>query len=110
MPATETQSIAPADRLSNLRYAIRDLAVAAEQLVKQGHKVLYLNVGAPNIFDFSTPPHAVEGACQARSDNRDGQAPKRSGRDRREGILEEGGHAEIRIVDEGFGSTGGSEG
>ena len=65
----------PARRLDNLRYAIRDLASAAEAVVKQGHKVLYLNVGDPNIFDFATPPHVVEAACKAMRDNRNGYAP-----------------------------------
>src|SRR5215472_1565534 len=75
MPAIQTQSISPAERLSNLRYAIRDLAVAADAVVQQGHKVLYLNVGDPNIFDFVTPPHVVEAACRAMRDNKNGYAP-----------------------------------
>ena len=75
MPPTQTREITPAHRLDNLRYAIRDLASAAEAVVKQGHKVLYLNVGDPNIFDFATPPHVVEAACKAMRDNRNGYAP-----------------------------------
>ena len=66
MPTTTpTREIRPAKRLDNLRYAIRDLADAASSVAKQGHKVLYLNVGDPNVFDFVTPPHVVEAACRA---------------------------------------------
>ena len=52
MPLTQTREIAPAQRLENLRYAIRDLVSLADEVKRQGHKVLYLNVGDPNIFDF----------------------------------------------------------
>jgi len=65
MPATQIREITPAQRLANLRYAIRDLASSAEAVVKQGHKVLYLNVGDPNIFDFATPEHVVEAVVKA---------------------------------------------
>ena len=64
MPATQVREINASERLANLRYAIRDLAVTADNVVKQGHKVLYLNVGDPNIFDFVTPAHVVEAAAR----------------------------------------------
>lgn len=75
MPLTETREITAAARLENLRYAIRDLVVLADQVRQQGHKVLYLNVGDPNIFDFATPPHIIEAAYRAMRDNRNGYAP-----------------------------------
>ena len=56
----------------NVRYAIRDLAVVAEEVSRQGHKLLYLNIGDPNKFDFVTPPHMVEAAHRAMLDNRNG--------------------------------------
>lgn len=75
MPATQTREIAPAQRLENLRYAIRDLVSLADQVKRQGHKVLYLNVGDPNIFDFAPPPHVIEAAYRAMRDNKNGYAP-----------------------------------
>ncbi|HKE23939.1 MAG TPA: aminotransferase class I/II-fold pyridoxal phosphate-dependent enzyme [Bryobacteraceae bacterium] len=109
MPAIQTQSIASADRLSNLRYAIRDLAVAADEVVKQGHKVLYLNVGDPNIFDFVTPPHVVEAACQAMRDNKNGYAPSQGIPQALEAIREEAARKGIRTVQDVFVTTGASE-
>jgi alanine-synthesizing transaminase len=109
MPAIQTQSIAPADRLSNLRYAIRDLAVAADEVVKQGHKVLYLNVGDPNIFDFVTPPHVVEAACQAMRDNKNGYAPSQGIPQALEAIREEAARKGIATVQDVFITTGASE-
>ena len=55
MPSAQIREIAAAQRLDNVRYAIRDLASVADEVTKQGHKVLALNVGDPNIFDFETP-------------------------------------------------------
>jgi alanine-synthesizing transaminase len=75
MPATQTREIAPAQRLENLRYAIRDLVSLADEVKRQGHKVLYLNVGDPNIFDFAPPAHVIEAAYRAMRDNKNGYAP-----------------------------------
>jgi len=75
MPVTQTREITPAQRLENLRYAIRDLVGLADHVKKQGHKVLYLNVGDPNIFDFATPAHVIEAAYRAMRDNKNGYAP-----------------------------------
>jgi alanine-synthesizing transaminase len=75
MPVTQTREIAPAQRLENLRYAIRDLVSLADQVKAQGHKVLYLNVGDPNIFDFAPPAHVIEAAYRAMRDNKNGYAP-----------------------------------
>jgi alanine-synthesizing transaminase len=75
MPATESREITPAQRLENLRYAIRDLVGTADEVKRQGHKVLYLNVGDPNLFDFATPPHLIEAAYRAMRDNKNGYAP-----------------------------------
>ncbi|HEY3131167.1 MAG TPA: aminotransferase class I/II, partial [Acidobacteriota bacterium] len=60
MPSIQTREINAAMRLENVRYAIRDLAAVADQVTRQGHTVLPLNVGDPNIFDFQTPPHLIE--------------------------------------------------
>ncbi len=51
--------------MANVCYAIRDLAVAADQVASQGHNILYLNIGDPNKFDFPTPPHMIEAAERA---------------------------------------------
>jgi alanine-synthesizing transaminase len=75
MPATQNREITPASRLENVRYAIRDLAVVAEQVIAKGHKVLALNVGDPNIFDFQTPPHLIEAVYKAMRDGKNGYGP-----------------------------------
>jgi len=66
--------IMPSSRMANVRYAIRDLAVVAEQVARQGHEILYLNIGDPNKYDFVTPPHIVEAAYKAMRDGFNGYA------------------------------------
>jgi alanine-synthesizing transaminase len=109
MPVAQTREITPAHRLDNLRYAIRDLACVADNVVKQGHKVLYLNVGDPNIFDFATPPHVVEAACRAMRDNKNGYAPSPGISEAIEAIRAEAARKGIGTVQDVFVTTGASE-
>jgi alanine-synthesizing transaminase len=75
MPVTQSREIAAAQRLENVRYAIRDLACVADEVSRQGHKVLPLNVGDPLSFDFATPAHMIEAVYQAMRDGKNGYAP-----------------------------------
>ena len=50
MPVTSMREITAAKRLDNVRYAIRDLAGIADEVTKQGHKMLPLTVGDPEYF------------------------------------------------------------
>jgi alanine-synthesizing transaminase len=67
-------AIACAERLINVRYAIRDLAVTAEQVAREGHKLLYLNIGDPLNYDFATPKHMIEAVNRAMHDGHNGYA------------------------------------
>jgi alanine-synthesizing transaminase len=75
MPVTQLHEIAAAKRLDNVRYAIRDLACFADQVTKQGHKVLPLNVGDPLAFDFATPAYLIEAVYKAMRDGKNGYSP-----------------------------------
>lgn len=63
-----------ASRMMNVRYAIRDLAVAAEEVAREGHEILYLNIGDPCKYDFHTPPHMIEAVLKAMVDGHNGYA------------------------------------
>jgi alanine-synthesizing transaminase len=56
--------IAAAERAKNVKYAIRDIAVIAKQVEKE-KKLIYLNIGDPNKFDFDTPRHLKDAAIAA---------------------------------------------
>ena len=75
MPFTQLREIAPAARIENVRYAIRDLACIADEVARQGHKILPLNIGDPLNFDFQTPPHMIEAVYKAMRDGKNGYSP-----------------------------------
>ena len=54
--------------MANVRYAIRDLAVVADEVAREGHQILFLNIGDPCKFDFATPPHMIEAVHKAMLD------------------------------------------
>ena len=68
MPTEQLARVLPASRMANVRYAIRDLAVVADEVAREGHKILYLNIGDPCKFDFPTPPHMIEAVHKAMLD------------------------------------------
>jgi alanine-synthesizing transaminase len=75
MPVTQLRGIAPAARLENVRYAIRDLACIADEVARQGHNILPLHIGDPLNFDFQTPAHMIEAVHQAMRDGKNGYSP-----------------------------------
>src|SRR5271168_4781437 len=106
---TQTREIQAATRLDQVRYAIRDLACIADEVIKQGHKVLPLNVGDPNIFDFETPAHIVEAVTKAMRDNKNGYAPSQGLPQALEAIHGEASRKGITTVQDVFVTTGASE-
>jgi len=68
MAVQQAFQVTPASRMANVRYAIRDLAVVADEVAREGQKILYLNIGDPCKFDFPTPPHMIEAVHKAMLD------------------------------------------
>lgn len=109
MPLASIKEISAARRLDNVRYAIRDLAVMADDLVRQGKKILYLNIGDPNIFDFKTPEHLVDAVAKAMRDNKNGYAPSPGIPEAVEAIRNEAVRKGITSVQDVFVTSGASE-
>ena len=59
----------PAERMKNVKYAIRDISVLAKQVAKK-KKVINLNIGDPNKFDFKTPTHLINAVTKAMKQNK----------------------------------------
>jgi alanine-synthesizing transaminase len=68
-------SIKVTSRASNIEYAIRDVIPYAQQLIKEGRKIYYLNIGDPPAFDFTVPPHVKEALCTAVQENSNYYSP-----------------------------------
>ena len=109
MPITQSREISAAARLDNVRYAIRDLACIADEVSQQGHKVLALNVGDPNIFDFKTPDHLIEAVYKAMRDGKNGYAPSSGIKQALDAIRLEAARKGISTVQDVFVTTGVSE-
>lgn len=111
MPGTTPQphEILPATRLEHVRYAIRDLAVLAEELIRQGKKILPLNIGDPVAFDFDTPPHLIEAVAKAMRDGHNGYAPSLGEKLAREAIRTDAERRGIRNIQSVFVTEGVSE-
>src|SRR5256714_1420040 len=109
MPITQAREIAAASRLENVRYAIRDLAVVADELTRQGHRILPLNIGDPINFDFQTPSHLIEAVHKAMKDGKNGYAPSQGIAQALDAIRAEAARKGIARVQDAFVTTGVSE-
>ncbi len=109
MPLTQSREITAASRLENVRYAIRDLACVADEVVKQGHKILPLNIGDPLNFDFQTPAHLIEAVYQAMRDGKNGYAPSSGIKSALDAIRGEAARKGITNIQDVFVTSGVSE-
>jgi alanine-synthesizing transaminase len=109
MPATQVREVAAAQRLENVRYAIRDLACVADDVAKKGHKILPLNIGDPINFDFQTPAHLIEAVYKAMKDGKNGYAPSPGIKEATDAIRREAERKGITSVQDAFVTSGVSE-
>ncbi|MCD6591379.1 MAG: aminotransferase class I/II-fold pyridoxal phosphate-dependent enzyme [Candidatus Aenigmarchaeota archaeon] len=94
------KTILPAERVKNVTYAIRDVVVEAKKLKRQGKKILHLNIGDPNVFDFFTPKHMIEATYKAMLENKNGYADSIGVSEAREVIAREAHRKGIKSVEE----------
>lgn len=59
------KQVPPSRRVSELEYAIRDIAVVANQVKNSGKEVFHLNIGDPVIYDFKTPEYISQALADA---------------------------------------------
>jgi len=109
MPATQVREVAAAQRLENVRYAIRDLACVADEVAKKGHKILPLNIGDPLNFDFQTPAHLIEAVYKAMKDGKNGYAPSPGIKEALDAIRAEAERKGITSAQDVFVTSGVSE-
>ena len=80
--------IKPSERSQGVNYAIREVVVPARKLEKKGVKVLHLNIGDPNKYDFDTPQHMKDTLYEASLKNFNGYSPSEGVTELREAIIE----------------------
>jgi aspartate/methionine/tyrosine aminotransferase len=75
-------------RSQGVNYAIREVVVPARKLEEKGVKVLHLNIGDPNKYDFDTPQHIKDAAYKAANDGFNGYSPSEGVVELRNSIIE----------------------
>src|SRR5512136_52675 len=80
--------IQASQRSQGVNYAIREVTVPAKQLEKKGIKVIHLNIGDPNKYDFDTPDHMKKALYEASLQGHNGYAPSEGYPELREAIIE----------------------
>ncbi len=101
--------ISPAVRTHDIKYAVRDIVVLANEVAKTGKEMLYLNIGDPNLFDFQPPKKIVDATYNAMMKNFNGYAPSSGIKSAIEAIEKEAERKNIKNVHDIFVTTGASE-
>jgi alanine-synthesizing transaminase len=101
--------ISPAHRTKNIRYAVRDIILIADEARRRGRDLLYLNIGDPNPYHFRTPPHILEATMRAMRDNLNGYSPSSGIPEALAAIRRDAEARQIRNIQDVFVGTGASE-
>jgi len=75
-------------RTQTISYAIRDVVLPAQKLEQKGIKVLHLNIGDPNKYNFDTPQHMKDALYNAANEGHNGYAPSEGYLELRTAIVE----------------------
>jgi len=105
----QMREILPAHRTEKVTYSIRDIVVLADQVARQGHQIISLNIGDPPLFDFAPPPHLIEAVTKAMRDGKNGYAPSLGIPEAVEAIRHSAERRGIRNIQSIFVTTGASE-
>lgn len=101
--------IKPADRTENIKYAVRDIVVLANEVAKTGKEMLWLNIGDPNIYDFEIPTPLLNATCEAMKKNKCGYSPSSGIKEAVDAIEREADRKGIKSIQDIFVTTGASE-
>ena len=103
------KKIVPATKTENVKYAIRDIVILANEVAKTGKKMFYLNIGDPNIFDHVTPDTVIDATCRAIRENKNGYAPSSGIKQAVDAIAHDAEKKGITNILDIFVTTGASE-
>jgi alanine-synthesizing transaminase len=101
--------IKAAQRTDGVRYAIRDVVMAARTHAAAGMEMLYLNIGDPIQFDFKTPPHLLEAISASMAAGDTGYCPSEGTDEAVAAIAAEAKRKGIANAHHIFVTTGASE-
>lgn len=86
---TPARSIPANPRSLEIEYAIRDVILPAMELERKGYRILKLNIGDPNKYDFDTPKFIRESVKEALDTGYNGYGPSRGYPDLLDAIIDD---------------------
>jgi alanine-synthesizing transaminase len=101
--------IKAAKRCENVKYAVRDILLVAQEAIDKGLEMKYLNIGDPIKFDHKTPDHMVEAIYQAMLNKETGYAPSSGTAESVEAVRNEAKRKGITNIQDIFITNGASE-
>lgn len=98
-------------RTEKITYAIRDVVLLARKVETTGAKVIRLNIGNPNAYDFDTPQHMKDALSEAVADFKNGYGESEGETEFREAVCEreKKEHGAVTEVDQVQVTSGVSE-
>ena len=102
--------IVAAERTRNIKYAIRDIVVLAEEIRRQGREMIYLNIGDPIKSDFETPSHIIDAIHRGMIEGDTGYGPSEGIGEAVEAVRREAEQKGISNINSICITTGASEG
>ena len=103
------KKIQPASRTENIKYAVRDILLVADQAKAAGKKLLYLNIGDPVPFGFKTPEFVTDAIIGALKRGETGYAPSSGTASAVAAIKRDAERRGIKNVQDVYVTSGGSE-
>ncbi|MEM2049327.1 MAG: aminotransferase class I/II-fold pyridoxal phosphate-dependent enzyme, partial [Candidatus Nitrosocaldus sp.] len=87
-PPSPPSALSISRYVAGVEYAIRDIIQYAREQERKGNKVLYLNIGDPVLYGFSTPKHVKDALIKAVLEDKNYYAESEGVRELREAIAE----------------------
>ncbi|MCM2324626.1 MAG: aminotransferase class I/II-fold pyridoxal phosphate-dependent enzyme [Oligoflexia bacterium] len=103
------KKIQPASRTENIKYAVRDILLVADQAKAAGKKLLYLNIGDPVPFGFKTPDFVTGAIIDSLKRGETGYAPSPGTASAIAAIRRDADRRGIRNIQDIYVTSGGSE-
>ena len=94
---TASRRFRAARRTSEIEYAIRDVLAPAESLEASGVRLIKLNIGDPNEFDFDVPQSVKEALKMAVDEGYNNYAPSEGDEELREATAERERHRGVNV-------------
>ena len=94
-------------RALRIEYAIRDVVLPAMEMERQGHKIMKLNIGDPNKYDFDTPDFIRDGVREALESGYNGYGPSKGHPELVEAIIEDERSRGVDITEDDLTVTAG---